>query len=91
MISVSIDTEGGSKKIHDYYQSRFNKKPTFPVLLDSTKSVSSKYGTFKVPETYIIDQTGRIRDKVEGIKDWNDPMILHYIELLISTKPANLS
>lgn len=82
MITVSIDTDGGAKKIFDYYQSQFGRKPAFPVLLDQTKAVSNKYGTFKVPETYIIDHTGKILDKVEGIKDWTDSMILHYLELL---------
>ena len=85
VVTVSIDTEG-SKKIQEYFQGLFKKNPPFPVLLDAKKSVSSQYGTFKVPETYIIDKTGRIRDKVEGIRDWTDSMILHYFELLSTSR-----
>jgi len=83
MLTVSIDVEGASI-VQKYFQAQFNHQPNFPVLFDTKKTVSSQYGTFKVPETFIIDKTGKILDKVEGIKDWNDPMLLHYLELLTS-------
>ncbi|MCB0308840.1 MAG: TlpA family protein disulfide reductase [Bdellovibrionales bacterium] len=81
MITVSIDREG-PVKIKNYFNTLFKHEPLFPVLLDSEKTVSTRFGTFKVPETFIIDKTGKIRDKVEGIKNWSDPMIVHYMELL---------
>lgn len=84
MLAASIDTEG-PQVIEDFFQKIFQgRKPSFAILLDQNKKVSERYGTFKVPETYIIDRTGRIRDKVEGIKEWDDSLILHYLELLSS-------
>lgn len=86
VLTVSIDTEGGAAKIDRYFQDLFKKKAPFPVLLDTTKAISAQYGTFKVPETYIIDKTGKIRDKIEGIRDWSDSMLIHYFEVLASLK-----
>ena len=44
--------------------------------------VSSKYGTFKVPETYIIDRKGIIRRKFIGPVDWNKIEVIEYLSRL---------
>ena len=43
----------------------------FPVLLDSTGEVSSKYTTGAIPVTYIIDKRGKAVGKVLGARDWD--------------------
>jgi cytochrome c biogenesis protein CcmG, thiol:disulfide interchange protein DsbE len=44
--------------------------------------VSSRYGTIKVPETYIIDRGGVIRRKFIGPVDWNQTEIVEYLSRL---------
>jgi len=44
--------------------------------------VSSRYGTIKVPETYIIDRNGTIRRKMIGPVDWSQTEILEYLTRL---------
>jgi peroxiredoxin len=44
--------------------------------------VSSRYGTFKVPETYIIDRNGVIRRKFIGEVNWGQPEIMEYLSRL---------
>jgi len=44
--------------------------------------VSRKYGTFKVPETYIIDRDGIIRRKFIGPVDWNKIEVIEYLSRL---------
>lgn len=44
--------------------------------------VSSRYGTFKFPETYIIDRNGVIQRKFIGAVDWNQQEILEYLTRL---------
>ncbi|MDX9714171.1 MAG: TlpA disulfide reductase family protein [Dissulfurispiraceae bacterium] len=43
---------------------------TFPVLVDNA-SVSGSYGITGVPETFIIDPSGILRDKIIGPYRWN--------------------
>ena len=82
MLTVSIDTEG-KEAIDRFYKKHFKGEyPPYPHLMDTNKKISMNYGTFKVPETYIIDKKGVVRDKVEGIRDWEDSLIMHYLELL---------
>lgn len=44
---------------------------TFPVLLDPESRVAAAYGITGVPETYIIDAQGILREKHIGPRDWN--------------------
>jgi cytochrome c biogenesis protein CcmG, thiol:disulfide interchange protein DsbE len=44
--------------------------------------VSSRYGTFKFPETYIIDRDGTIRRKFIGPVDWSQTEIVEYLSRL---------
>ena len=37
-----------------------------PVLLDSVKTVSRKYGVSGIPTTYFIDEDGIIQDRIVG-------------------------
>ena len=43
---------------------------TFPVLLDTSSTVSDIYGIRGIPATFIIDKKGRIIDMVVGGRDW---------------------
>ena len=78
MLAISIDSEGETA-IRKFFKGPL---PSFQILIDRDQKVSQRYGSFKVPETYIIDSTGRIRDKIEGVRQWNDSLIIHYLELL---------
>jgi len=40
------------------------------------------YGTFKFPETYVIDRQGRLRKKFIGPEDWTDLGIVDFLEKL---------
>ena len=44
--------------------------------------VANKYGTYKIPETYIIDRSGIIRRKFIGAVDWSHPEIVEYLSRL---------
>jgi cytochrome c biogenesis protein CcmG, thiol:disulfide interchange protein DsbE len=44
--------------------------------------VSSKYGTFRFPETYIIDRQGTLRRKLIGAVNFTQPEIMEYLSRL---------
>ena len=43
---------------------------------------ANKYGTFKIPESYIIDRSGTIRRKFIGAVDWRQQEIVEYLSRL---------
>lgn len=44
---------------------------TLPVLIDRDGKSAKAYGVTGVPETYIVDKSGVLREKVIGPADWN--------------------
>jgi peroxiredoxin len=55
---------------------------SFPIARDRDQSVATRYGTFQFPETYIIDQDGRVAEKLIGPVDWQDPRIITFVQEL---------
>jgi cytochrome c biogenesis protein CcmG/thiol:disulfide interchange protein DsbE len=47
----------------------------FETALDSDADISSTYGTFKFPETYIIDRNGKVYEKFPGVGEWSDALV----------------
>lgn len=54
-----------------------------PVLIDREGRSAKAYGVTGVPETYIVDKQGVLREKVIGPADWNSPQAISLISNLI--------
>ncbi len=46
---------------------------------DADQKSNDLYGTFKFPETYIIDRNGVVRRKFIGAVDWTEPDVIEYL------------
>ena len=55
----------------------------FRTSRDPEANVSSRYGTFKYPETYVIDRNGKVVQKHIGPRDWMDPGLLAQIKAML--------
>lgn len=52
---------------------------TVPILVDQDKTVGPKYGLTGVPETYIVDKQGVLREKFIGPAEWDSPRFLQIL------------
>lgn len=78
VLGVSVDKNGASyKKFLD------QARVTFETSRDPEANISADYGTFKYPETYIIDRDGKVRQKIIGPQDWTAPEVIRSIESLL--------
>jgi peroxiredoxin len=68
ILAISVD-EGGAAQVAAFLN---KNRLSLPVVLDPDHAVASSYGTFKFPETYILDRNGIVKFKVIGPRDWND-------------------
>jgi len=46
------------------------------------QAIASRYGTEKLPETYVVDQSGRLRLRFINAQPWTDERIHRYLEWL---------
>jgi hypothetical protein len=66
LLAVCVDNER-PERIKEFMQGWGAK---IPVYLDPGGSLARKYGTFRFPETYILDHEGIVCGKVIGVGDW---------------------
>jgi cytochrome c biogenesis protein CcmG, thiol:disulfide interchange protein DsbE len=57
---------------------------SFPVYLNPDESAAKIFGITGIPETFIIDKKGLLRDKVIGPTGWDSPNTLQELQTLIN-------
>ena len=57
---------------------------TLPIYDDFDKKISTRYGSFKYPETYIVDKKGKVAYKVVGPTDWVSSEMLKFLDVLVA-------
>lgn len=85
VVGVSVDRN------EKYYQNMIKRfGVSFQTARDPEENFSYKFGTYKVPETYIIDRNGKVVQKIIGLpekdgvaKPWTDPEIVSYVRSLL--------
>jgi peroxiredoxin len=77
VIGVSVDQDAEALQTFAVQQHL-----SFPIGRDPDQSVANRYGTFQFPETYIIDQDGKVAEKLIGAVDWQDPRIVTFVQEL---------
>jgi cytochrome c biogenesis protein CcmG, thiol:disulfide interchange protein DsbE len=77
VLAVSVDVNGNAYK-------QFVKDHNVNLLTvrDASQKSSDLYGTFKFPETYIIDRNGVMRRKFIGAVDWTEPEVTDFLSKL---------
>jgi len=71
VVGVSIDKNDNSYRA-------FNQRMRvgYETMRDPEARISSSFGTFKFPETYVITPDGRVVDKIISDRDWMSPEAL---------------
>lgn len=74
VLAVSVDKN--QKSYQDFLQ---RARVGFLTARDPAADISSEYGTFKYPETYIINRDGKVVAKYISNQNWMDERILQEI------------
>lgn len=71
VLGISID-----KNQQNYKRFLQQVKPAFETSNDPGADIAAKYGTFKWPESYVIDTKGTVVAKYIGAVNWTDPALI---------------
>lgn len=77
ILAVSTDVDEGA-----YQQFIRDHHVDLLTVRDAANKSNSLYGSYKFPETYIIDKDGKIRRKFIGPANWTSPDIENYLRSL---------
>ena len=77
VVGVSVDADADA-----YHRFLKDHGVDFLTVRDPDQKSNNLYGTFKFPETYIIDRNGVVRRKFIGPVDWSQPEIVDFLTKL---------
>jgi cytochrome c biogenesis protein CcmG, thiol:disulfide interchange protein DsbE len=78
VLGVSVDK---NEKLYHRFLEQF--PVTFQVARDPSWDIAANYGTFQLPETYIIDRSGKVVQKVIAAQNWMNPEFVQSIKKLL--------
>lgn len=78
VLGISVDSDAVA-----YRQFLERARVSFLTARDPEARIATRYGTFKFPETYLIDRSGRVRDKIIGPADWIEPAMIQRVRRLL--------
>jgi cytochrome c biogenesis protein CcmG/thiol:disulfide interchange protein DsbE len=78
VLGVSVDT---NPDLYNRFRDQFNV--SFETFRDPQWEIAAKYGTFQLPETYIIDSSGKVVQKVIAAQNWMDPAFVASVKKLL--------
>ena len=71
-VSVDADEKQYRRFLRDHNVSLLSVR-------DADQKSNELYGTFKFPETYVIDRNGVVRRKFIGAVDWTEPEVIDFL------------
>lgn len=77
VLAISIDDSDDA-----YHKFLTNYRVDLLTVRDAQKASNTMYGTFKFPETYVIDRNGVMRRKFIGAVDWSTPEVVEFLTKL---------
>jgi peroxiredoxin len=80
VLGVSVD-----QNLRSYRGFLAKTKVAFQTARDPEGKIAADYGTFKYPETYIIDSQGVVVEKIVGAVNWTDAGMIARVKRLISS------
>ena len=68
VLGVSVDA---NEKLYRRFMDQF--KVSYATSRDPSWDIAASYGTFQLPESYIIDSSGKVVQKVIAAQNWQNP------------------
>lgn len=77
VLAVSVDADENA-----YHKFLKDHGVDLLTVRDADQKSNDLYGTFKFPETYVIDRSGVMRRKFIGPVDWTQPEVVEFLSKL---------
>lgn len=79
ILAVSIDKQMDGR-VADFVE---KYQLSFPVLIDDEGDVERLYPTLSIPATFVIDKSGMVIGRIDGMKNWKSEETFEAVEYLL--------
>lgn len=83
IVAVSVDASTPGLGAADVERFVNDLGVSFTILLDPGGEIENRFRVSGLPMTYLIDRDGRIRQKIVGAREWDEPDITAEIRKLL--------
>jgi peroxiredoxin len=81
---ITVTPDESVDDVRNMLVATVGNKPPFEVLLDpGSRVIADQFGTKLYPETWFIDRDGIIRARIDGARDYSQPVYLEFVKNLI--------
>jgi thiol-disulfide isomerase/thioredoxin len=87
LFAISADHE--EKDIHTFLKVFKVNSPNIRVAWDKDYRIAKLFGTYRLPESYIIGRDGKLIRKVAGVDDWATADAFEYFEHLLGREKTS--
>lgn len=77
LVAISLDND--EKQMLEFLKTYDISNPNIYMLKDPNYTLAENFGTFKLPESYILNKERKLIKKISGSIDWADPEIVELI------------
>lgn len=92
VVLLAVSADYTADDIGPFLQAFKVESPFVKIMWDKDQELAKRFGTFKLPESYIIGRDGTLVRKVAGVEDWATPEAIAFFKDLIqadNNKPAD--
>jgi peroxiredoxin len=78
ILAISQDKDANA------YKQFLERNPlAFPTVRDPSEDIQLGYGTLQIPESYLIDQNGKVVEKYISSQPWASPRMIEHVQSLL--------
>lgn len=81
LFAISADYE--LEDIYTFLSAFGADSPHLKVMWDMEQETARRFGTFKLPESYIVGRSGQLIRKIAGVDDWSSAEAFEYFDMLL--------
>lgn len=85
VVAVNVDASTPGLGMADVQRFIDDVGVTFTILLDPGGEIENRFRVSGLPMTFLIDREGRLRQKIVGAREWNEPDITAQIRELLDS------
>src|SRR5215472_8429881 len=78
VLGVSVDKD---QQAYRDFLAKFHV--SYPTAMDPSQAINTKYGTVQFPESYLIDTSGHVVEKIVGEANWSAPQMIEHVQSLL--------
>ena len=85
LVLVAISQDDDKKDMLNFIKAFHADIPNVHLLWDPEHTLSHKYGTYKLPETFMVGPDLKLIRKIIGVESWYTPDSIEYIKEIIDS------